>query len=427
MLPKLLVMMTTTNARASARFPTLRDVEPCAHIQRLLRSVTRCASLILVWMTCGQSVWAQQAEDVALAGLAYSGSASTIEQRFQYSRRYELEQQEAGAPFGQQLLDMLAAAPPRNFRIVSQLDELKGRSQALAVALVIGSETVSAEQFGQVHKLTVLIRGQAMFFDFKSMNVVRAYPVSFAYIDALDHAPRPEEIFARVKLVYQGVDGKPGLLARFAARVAQAEIPAHTPRFLQVASVRVAPEALNTLPAYIKSEPGAAETWAADLVGEAISTRAGVPIVPYAKGYAIGNVMSMRIADGTVFALKLPKPDYEISVELSGFKKVKFSEVQGGATSFVYGAYAQMRIQEPLSGKSYLDTSLKNGETRVIPASQLHVDDFPNYYAAVNGLFVKMAQVMGGKGDEKWLKSAASAKDLETQISQTRELIQQCK
>lgn len=264
----------------------------------LLRSAKRCAGLLAVWLACTHSVSAQQAVDVALAGFAYSGAASTIEQRFPYSLRYENDQLRAGTPIGQQLLTMMTTAPPRNVRIVPQLEQLKGRSQALATALVIGAETVSAEQFGQVHKLTVLIRGQAMFFDFKSMNVVRSYPVSFAYIDALDHAPKPEEILARVKLVYQGVDGKPGLLARFAASVGQAEIPAHVPRFLQVTSAKLAPEALDTLPAYIKSEPGAAETWAADLVGEAISTRAGVPIVPYAKGYAIGNVMSMRISDG---------------------------------------------------------------------------------------------------------------------------------
>ncbi len=405
----------------------IQAIKRRGHTRMLLGSANRCVGLLFAWVACTSSVSAQQATDVALAGLAYSGAASTLEQRFQYSRRYEKEQDRAGTPIGQQLLSMMTTAQPRNFRIVSQFDELKGRSRALATALVIGSETVSAEQFGQVHKLTVLIRGQAMFFDFKSMNVVRSYPVSFAYIDALDHAPQPEEILARVKLVFQGVDGKPGLLARYAASAGDAEIPAHVPRFLQVSSAKLAPEALDALPAYIKSEPGAAETWAADLVGEAISTRAGVPIVPYAKGYAVGNVMSMRISDGTVFELKLPKPDYEIAVELSGFKKVKFSEVQGGATSFVYGAYAQMRIQEPLSGKSYLNTALKNGESRVIPASQQVVDDFPHYYAAVNGLFVKTAQLMGGKGDEKWLKSAASAKDFDTQISQTRELIQQCK
>lgn len=383
--------------------------------------------LWLAWLVCSQSAFAQQAPEVAFAGFAYSGSASTMAARFPHSQRYEEELQTAGTSMGQNLRRLLDATPPSHLKIVSQIEALKGRDQALAVALVIGSETVSVEQFGNAHKLMVLIRGQAMFFDFKSMNVLRAYPVSFAYIDLLDHPPTADEVLAKVKLVYQGTGDKAGVLARFAQNVAKAQIPPGVPRFLQVTSVQLKPEALEVLPAYIKSEPGAAETWAADLVSEAISTRVGVPIVPYAKGYAIGNVMSMRISDGTVFELKLPQPDYEIKVELSGFRKVKFSEVQGGASSFVYGAYAQMHIEEPLSRKAYLSTALKNGETRVIPASQRHVDDFPHFYDAVNGLFVKLAQAMDGKGDEKWLRSAASAKDIDLQIQSTRELMKQCK
>ena len=383
--------------------------------------------LWLAWLVCSQSAFAQQAPEVAFAGFAYSGSASTMAARFPHSQRYEEELQTAGTSMGQNLRRLLDATPPSHLKIVSQIEALTGRDQALAVALVIGSETVSVEQFGNAHKLMVLIRGQAMFFDFKSMNVLRAYPVSFAYIDLLDHPPTADEVLARVKLVYQGTGDKAGVLARFAQNVAKAQIPPGVPRFLQVTSVQLKPEALEVLPAYIKSEPGAAETWAADLVSEAISTRVGVPIVPYAKGYAIGNVMSMRISDGTVFELKLPQPDYEIKVELSGFRKVKFSEVQGGASSFVYGAYAQMHIEEPLSRKAYLSTALKNGETRVIPASQRHVDDFPHFYDAVNGLFVKLAQAMDGKGDEKWLRSAASAKDIDLQIQSTRELMKQCK
>ena len=383
--------------------------------------------LWLAWLVCSQSAFAQQAPEVAFAGFAYSGSASTMAARFPHSQRYEEELQTAGTSMGQNLRRLLDATPPSHLKIVSQIEALKGRDQALAVALVIGSETVSVEQFGNAHKLMVLIRGQAMFFDFKSMNVLGAYPVSFAYIDLLDHPPTADEVLARVKLVYQGTGDKAGVLARFAQNVAKAQIPPGVPRFLQVTSVQLKPEALEVLPAYIKSEPGAAETWAADLVSEAISTRVGVPIVPYAKGYAIGNVMSMRISDGTVFELKLPQPDYEIKVELSGFRKVKFSEVQGGASSFVYGAYAQMHIEEPLSRKAYLSTALKNGETRVIPASQRHVDDFPHFYDAVNGLFVKLAQAMDGKGDEKWLRSAASAKDIDLQIQSTRELMKQCK
>ena len=130
--------------------------------------------LWLAWLVCSQSAFAQQAPEVAFAGFAYSGSASTMAARFPHSQRYEEEMQTAGTSMGQNLRRLLDATPPSHLKIVSQIEALKGRDQALAVALVIGSETVSVEQFGNAHKLMVLIRGQAMFFDFKSMNVLRA-------------------------------------------------------------------------------------------------------------------------------------------------------------------------------------------------------------------------------------------------------------
>lgn len=387
----------------------------------------RSLCLLAAGLAASQAVVAQQPTEVAFAGFAYAGSFGTTNARFPYTSRYEEELKAAGTSSGQSLQRMLSEAPPGNLRITGQIESLKGRDQALAVALVIGAETVSVEQFGRMHKLMVLVRAQTMFFDFKSMNVVRSYPISFAYIDLLDHVPSEDEVQARVRLVYQGAGDKPGILARFVESVSKAQIPAQVPRFIQVTSVQFKPEALAVLPASIKSESGVAETWAADLISEAISTRAGIPIVPYSKGYAIGNVMSMRISDGAVYELKLPQPDYEIKVELSGFRKIKYSEIQNGATSFVYGAYAQIQIEEPLSRKFYLNTALKNGETRVIPASQDYVDDFPHFYDAINGLFVKLALVMDGKGDEKWLKSAAAAKDIDYQIASTKELIKQCK
>ena len=392
----------------------------------------RWLGMAVLFFASHHTVWAQPVE-VALAGFAYSGAEGTIKQRFPYSKLYEQTLQRANAPIYQHLHRGLQQTPPKNLKIVQQMDELKGRDQALAVALVIGSETVSHEQFGNIHKLLVLIRGQTMFFDFKSMNVVRSYPVSFAHIDLFDHAPTQKEIFASVKLVYEGANGKPGLLTRFVNNVATAELPAHVSRYIQVTNVQLQQEALDTLPAYIKSGPGAAETWMADLVSEALSTRAGIPIVPYAKGYAIGNVISLNLVaqnssgDGTTLELKLPQPDYEIKVELSNFKKVKLSEVEGAVTNFIYAAYSKIKIIEPLSNKIYLDTDIKNGEQRPVSASLKSSDDFPHFYNALNRKFVKLAEVIDGKGDEKWIKGVTSAKNIDQQISQTKELFKLCK
>lgn len=394
-------------------------------VQKRFASAWLCCLALLATGIHGVS--AQTKPDVALAGFAYSGAASTVQSRFPYSQQYEETLKTAGTPIYQKLHSSLKESPPAHLALTTQIEELKGRDRALAVALVISRETVTKEQLGAVHKLTVLIHGQTMFFDFKSMNVVRAYPISFAYIDVFERPPSEEEIRNRVRLVYEGANGKPGLLSRFTANVAKAELPEQVSRYIQVVNSQVHPEALEGLPGYIKSEPGAAETWAADLVSEAISTRTGIPIVPFAKGHAIGNVMSVRVSDGTVWDLKLPKPDYEISVEFLNFKKIKFKEIEGGATTFVYGAFSNIRIIEPLSNRTYLDTGLKNGETRVIPASQKHTDDFPHFYDAINQTFVKLAQAINGGVNEKWLKTAASTKDLDQQILQTQDLFKQCK
>jgi hypothetical protein len=133
----------------------------------------------------------------------------------------------------------------------------------------------------------------------------------------------------------------------------------------------------------------------------------------------------MRVSDGTVFSLKLPEPDYAISVDLTGIKKIKFGAVAAGE-SFIYGTYASVKIEQPLMGTTYLNTALKNGETKVVPATQSHVDDFPAYYDSWNGLFTRLATAVATK-DMAWVKAAAAAPDIQAQILKTNLLISQCK
>lgn len=363
---------------------------------------------------------------VTFAGAAYGGDAASIDKRFPYSRAYEAGLKASGDSPYKRLLAAVNQSPPQHFKLTTgPIDQLKGRDQALVVSLVVNSETVSVERFGAIRKLFVLLRGQVLFFDFKSMTVLRSYPVSFGYVDNLDHEPTRAEVLARVRMVYEGAGDKPGLYTRFASAVSAAQLPDQAPRYLQVTHVDVTPEAAAVLPEYLNATPGAAQTWVADMVSEAISTRVGVPVVPYSKGYAIGNVMSMQVMDGTVFNLKLPQPDYEIDVSLKNFKKIKYSENAVG-TAYIYGSYADISIREPLTNATYLNTSLKNGEVKPVPASQTWVDDFPAYYDSVNGLFVKLSESIAGK-DTSWVKSAASASDISSQLDKTMGLMKLCK
>ena len=360
------------------------------------------------------------ASDVAFAGFAYAGDMQTSAARFPYSK--QLESGMSGGLTGE-LQKSMSTAKPENFALVSRIDDLAGREQAVAVAMVMTNETISTEKFGSAYKVLVQLRAQAMFFDFKSKTVLRAYPISFAYIDVLSAPPTPDQITERIGAVYRGTTGKAGLIQRFVDAVQRATIPNNIPRFVQVVGVSVGDEAREQFPEHLRGPAG--DTWIADSLGEAISSKLGIPILPYAKGYAIGNVMSMTIGDSTVFNLKLPKPDYEFSADIVKLKKVLYSDQPAGK-SFIYGTLAKIQLVEPLSETAYLRSGFKNGEVKVVPATQVTTDDFPAFEDSMRGLFAKLSRSVAGE-ETAWLRSAADAKDIDQQITKTKELLKLCK
>ena len=379
--------------------------------------------LIALFALVGAPVWAAT---VSLAGFSYSGDAASIASRFPYTQRFAAAMTAAGQSPDRLVSQTLANTKIEHFTLQQgELAQLKGRDQAIAVAMVITSETVSHERFGGLYKLFVNLRGQALFFDFKSMTILRSYPITAAYLDVLAAPPSDELLDDRVHKLFVGDGDKTGLIQRFASQLATAQLPDHVPRFLQVGRVSITPEALAELPEAFKATPTTAETWLADQLSEMLATRAGVPVLPYAKGYAIGNSMAMRFADGTVFNLKIPEADYTFSVDLKQFKRVKTGESAAGA-SYVYGSFVDLKLVEPLSGRSYLDARIKNGEVKLVPATQSEVDDFPAYSVSLRSLFSKFTSVLGGK-DDPWVRSAVTASDINAQISATKTVLQSCK
>jgi len=361
------------------------------------------------------------ATEVAFAGFAYVGQSQSVAAQFPYSKRFEATLGPDGV--NALLRKNLASINPQGFTLIPRLDELAGRDQAIAVALVVTNETVSTEQFGQVYKVFAQIRGQALFFDFKSKTVLRAYPFSFAYLDALSAPPTDAQKDASISSIYLGKSGKPGILERFGQVLTQATLPTHTPKFVQITHVIVGDEAKKEFPS--QYGPSVTETWVADTFGEAIAGKMGIPILPFAKGYAIGGVMAVSVGDSTVFNLTLPEPDYEFSVNLLKLKKAVFEETAAGK-SLIYGTFATVKLEQPLAAKSYLDGQFKNGEVKVVSALQTDTDDFPAYQDSMRGLFTKLSSAIAGDSSP-WIKSAAMSVNVDKQIISTRELLQSCK
>jgi hypothetical protein len=361
------------------------------------------------------------------AGLAYAGNSINITSRFKYSKRYEARLRSQGSDINAKLLEAVKGGRYPLFDLnTAGNTEIKGDS-TLVTTLTVTGETISDETFGSVHKLLVQIRAQAMIFDFQSKMLLRAYPLSFAYLDALNHAPSEADIDERVVYAYDGAQGKDGIIARYVQALSHATLPRNNGLFLQITDVKIDPEAAPAISKVLSQDPdaaAAADTWLADHLDEALNTYAGVPVIPYSVGYAVGNVMQIQVADSN-FSLKFPEPNVTISVELTGVKRVQYAQSNVG-TSYIYGAFANLKITTQGSPHSTLEASFKNGEVKEVPITQGYVDDLPAYNDAIRGLFNKLSDELGGK-DTPWLKSATAAPDIKTQLTAARGLLQKCK
>jgi hypothetical protein len=362
------------------------------------------------------------ATTITYAGFAYAGNADNIATRFKYSKRYEARLKGQGTDIDSKLRQAVQGGRfPFDLNIAGNA-EIKG-DETLVTTLTVTGETISDETFGSVHKLLVQIRAQAMIFDFQSKTLLRAYPLSFAYLDALEHSPTEAEIDERVVKAYEGVQGKDGIFGRYTDALAHATLPRNDGLFIQITKVTIDNDARIAIPPSL-SERGAAETWVADHLDEALNSYAGVPMIPYSSGYALGNVMQMQLANSD-FNIKFPDPNVEVSVELTGVKRVQYAQNNVG-TSYIYGTFATFRIATQGSVRATLDAAFKNGEIKEVPVTQGYVDDLPAYNDSIRGLFNKLSEELGGK-DTPWLKSATTAPDIMAQLAASRGLLQKCK
>ena len=341
--------------------------------------------------------------DVYWSGFAFQGDFESGQSRYPISSQLALVPEGEASPLDVALRSNVAGVANASFNIVvNDLGRLGSDSpSSIALAFVLDREMVSVEQFGREYKLLVELSAQALFFDFKESSVLASYPITLQYVHVLNHAPSDDDARQIVEALYLG-----GLeinaFTEFEAALEAVDLNLSVNRRIQVTKVSVASDVAAQLPPKWK---GRVNDFGASLAQEfsrSLSTNQNVPVLPYSKGYAIGNRMATRFADGSVYTLQLPEPDYTISLSLKKVVKIEYEKVPAG-TSFVYGTYLEVQAEEPLSGRVYMDEIIKNGATKVVPAGQTSVDDWPAYQDSLSGLIEQFTVELGAP-NRKWAK-----------------------
>jgi hypothetical protein len=368
------------------------------------------------------------AAEATLAGFAFAGDFKTAPQRFPHSygifERHQAEKNSLSA----KVLQRSGGIKPAGFELTpaGTLVNLKQGDQALMVVLVLTDEIVSSENHGSYHKTFVNLRGNLLIFDYKAQTVVRTYPLSTVLFDATPNAPSPARIGQFVEDLLVG-EGSQSMFSLFARRLASAELPKDGTKTLQVKRAEVAPKALEMMPEPFRQTPAMANAMVADAFASILSAKTGAPLLPNGVG-AVDGVMMMRLENGDDFKLKVGEGDYLFDIRINGFVKKKLEENNVGI-SYVYGVYSNLRFYEPSLGTDFINSDLKNGESVVVPVSQVASDDFPGYKDAINGLYLKLSAFFAEQGapDRKWIGTAASAKDITSQLEAAQKIIRSCK
>lgn len=390
----------------------------------MLQKLVQGSAVALVLLVV--QVSSAHATDVYFAGYSFLGEDQFIEKNYPYSKALSETKLGEQSQFDQVLNERVQGVKNRSFTLkVGELGKLGPNSpSSLVLSLALDRESVSTERVGDLYKVMVTLSAQALFVDFKSMAIVAAYPAVVRYTDALKQPPTEENIRQIVHDLYLGNLGV-NIFDDFVSTLSAIELNANVANKIQVTAVEIGDEAKPFLPAYLKTDEANAKGFVAQQFSRALSRNQKIPVLPYVKGQAIGNKMSQRFADGTVYNLEIPKPDYGITLTLSKFKKVDYAKTAAGST-YIYGAYLGVKAGIPEFGKVYFDAMLKYGATKVVSAEQQSVEDWPAFEASLLILMDQFTQVLDAPKPD-WAESHAGNKALVADMKVLKEKLLSCR
>ncbi|MEY1661656.1 hypothetical protein [Isoalcanivorax beigongshangi] len=349
---------------------------------------------------------------VYFAGLALSGTAAESAASFPHTLALMQERsEEGGANLQQELWDAISSAPLAHLHLETNLAEHSDIEGAVALAMLVDWENVSREKLGDTTKMVADLHAQALLFDYSSKRVLAAYPVDRQLIHVVQGDPDAGTEASLIRALY--FNESDNIFHQFARRLQDLEVRASYGNAIRVMSVALEDQALEMLRAH-GQDPDVFQGWVADQFGKRFSDRLQVPFIPYAKGVAIGASMAARFANGDVYQLELPEPDYRVHFVVRGFKKVLLDSNSAEA-AWAYGTYLNVRIANYDDSRVYLDAPFKFGAVKKVPSSAQQLDDWTAFRESIFSLLDQIC-VQVTQQDRRWLNKWSDGREVQKQL-----------
>lgn len=381
--------------------------------------------LLLILLAASPVALAASPENIYFAGVAFSANAADVPKEFPHLSR--VLDSATNAQVNSALRQRIRENPSAPKLIFDQLGSIKDSSRSTALALALDGESTSIERIGDVFKSRLEISAQLLFFDFKEKQILGGFPIIVDYIDTSSQPPDDNDIDRQFRAMVLGEDGRHSLLDEFVSALASASVPTPASRHLRVTSVTLGPKALSYLhQAMPNADPEVVRGQIAREFGKYLSANQRLAILPYASSQALGGSMAARFIEGDAYQLKIPEADYAISLKVAGFKKIEQGHTDT-SIGYIYGAFVDLAVTEPLSGTVYFSQSIKQGASQTVPVTQSAMDDWANAYDTLRLLFNNFTLAISNP-DSRWVTSSMPREGgVKAQLNSLKGLVQSCR
>jgi hypothetical protein len=131
--------------------------------------------------------------------------------------------------------------------------------------------------------------------------------------------------------------------------------------------------------------------------------------------------MAARFANGDVFQLELPKPDYRIHLNVRGYKK-QLLDSNNVEAAWGYASYMNVAIKSYDDSTVYLDAPFKFAVTKNVVSGTHDQDDWSAFQESTLSL-IDQITLQIATPDSDWLKLWADGKSTKDQLEHLSKIL----
>jgi hypothetical protein len=353
----------------------------------------RCAIGVLLFIASTISAAASDFDSppkLFYGGFAFAGNAGEIAKNYPIASELDAANGENKHFFEAQSRDFFFKHAGQFHNVSLSFDLARPHDAPLVLALALSDERILHEELGDFHKLVIQLGFELLILDFDTKEVVSSRPICIELIDAGKNDFIDEEVVSRMRTMVEGTDSQ--LFSAILAKIPTVRVGGKNQSTLQIHTVSIGEKSYPFLPDAYRNANGAYAQAVAQQFGALLTSQGGLAMLPYSKD-GLNSKMALRFSDASMLQFKIPPPTFAIDVDVKGFKKV-LSKKTDAESLWIYGAFLNVRIYEPEFNVVFFDAPVKYGVSKIVPASQANVDEFPVVSEALTGAFLSAIDEM---------------------------------